>query len=234
MRILNATSGTVNIPMGESSIVILPGKVNKEALVASQDLIQKVISLGTAEQFGIISEGSFDTQMIERVPGAYEYCYANVDQAIAKLIDPDKDYNAMVESDVTSMKYKATIANLEKDLKKKTREIEKLKADYAEELQKRTSDIESVKIINTKEEEINSLKTKITLLENQSQETRNSLVSMEKENVDFRKTIGDNDQLIKNLTAKNNKLTEDNKKLKESLEKLIAEVEKNKVKEGGK
>lgn len=229
MRILNATSGTVNIPLGSGSIIILPGQVCKEALVASQDLVSKVVSLGTSEQFGIISEGPFDTQMIERVPGAYEYCYSSVEQAIAKLIDPEKDYSASVAKDVESMKFRSTISDLEKTLKKKNKEIEKLKSDYQEELQKRTSELESVKIINVKEEEINSLRTRITLLDNQSKEAKESLLSLEKENTEYKKTIGDNDQLIKNLTSKNSKLLEENKKLKESLEKLISDIEKSKA-----
>lgn len=228
MRILNAMSGTINIPMDNESIIVLPGKVCDKALTATQDLVQKVMSIGNNDQIGLIIEGPYDLQIVERVPGASEYCFSTVEQATKKLIDPDKDYNEIIVKDVETMKLRATIADLEKNLKKKTKELEKAKADYQEELNKRTSELESVKIINAKEEEINSLKTRLSIIDNQSKETRDSLAELEKENTEYKKTIGDNDQLIKSLTAKNSKLTEDNKRLKESLEKLIAEVEKSK------
>ena len=214
MKILNATLGKAIIPIPNSKelpIIIGPGEISQSYL-ASDQLIRAVISAGSENEFAIILEGGWEVDLSKTISGGIPYYYTSEEEA-KKLIDPNIDYKPSKESDVVRMRYEKILKEKEKEIDEKVNEIKSLKKDL-EDSKKSFNDMDSVRIINEKESKINDLNSKVSILENQMEDLKNDMMLKEKENIEYRKKQGENDQIIKNLTSIASGKDEEIKKLK--------------------
>lgn len=237
MRILNATTKQISIMTDRNELLsVAPGEMST-LFVGSKNIVLAAIKLGTPEEIGIVVGSTYELDIARSVSTSLPYLHMTEDEAIAKLIDKDKDYKSRQVIGADSMKL---------ELQKKDEEIANLKNEKAE-LEKKIADSESKGVdevvseykseLKAKSEQIQKLESDIEELKASEKISKEKLESAESTIADRDGRIAeltkDNEQLILDLgTAKSQletpvdvKETEEYKALKSTVEELEKENE---------
>jgi hypothetical protein len=193
MKIVNGTMSVISLMTDNRELIsIKPGEVSG-LFIATKQIIFAAMSSGPKEMIGFVINGSYESDLINQIPGAIQYAYYTEEEAVSKLIDKNKSYkpkralasdSALLEiqkkdDEINSLKEELRASNVkldelktscEKTINEKTAEVETAGIKYTQlELSTKSmvADIKAERDLNNKlKEDINKLKTELDQTKN--------------------------------------------------------------------
>lgn len=209
MIVLNATKQVKSLMTDRGDFINIEPGSESRLVIATRNMIIGAMKLGSPMEIGIIISGSYEFEIAKSITGSTPYLYTDVDEAKAKLLDPNIDYKQNINADKINYQsqeqikemtvemegLKSTIQELKNKLKTATESDESARVES----ERKYKDLEG-KFIKVQEER-DRIKSQLAESQDQVSNLTGNLNSIRKEYEDTKGYYAETQKVVDKLTA---------------------------------
>lgn len=236
MRILNATTRNLSILSDSNQMISVPAGEMSILFIGSKNTVLAAIKLGGPDEIGIILGSSYELDLARTISTSTPYLYMNEEEAVAKLIDKNKDYKRSStlimsnEVQLTITKKDKEIEDLKTQVSELTQKLEDASKDRSDDEVTKEFKLElrnKAEMIQKLESELVEVKFRFEEESKSNAELKKSLEEAEDKNANLENMVKTKDSELSKLTnnlestkSALSKLTEDSNTIKDQVESM--------------
>ena len=219
MKVVNGKMSVIALMADNRKLICVePGKVS-ELFIATKQLVMAAMSAGTKNEIGIVINGTYESDIVNQIPGAVQYIYCSEEEAMNKIIDKNKSYKPKktMASDTAILEIRKRddqIATMTEDYMRAKLSYDELKSSCEKIISEKTAEVETAGVKYTQlEMSTKSMVADIKVEKESNANLRNEINELKKQ-LDDTKNFEVKDTLeYKELEDKYNNLKDEGQKL---------------------